>query len=552
MPNCKNCQQNFTITEADRQFYRKMEVPEPTMCFPCRLQNLMAYRNERVLYPAICGLCKKSILAAYPPTHPTPIYCYECWHTDKWDSTTYGQDYDSDRSFFEQYEKLQNTVPPFALSVFGSINSDYTNCASWNKNSYLVSGANYNEDVLYGNYVNYDKYSLDISFTHKSELCYEITDGENNYHVRFATDSSNCSDCSFIHDCRNCVDCFCCTNLRNAKYCILNKPYNEADYRKKMAAIDLGSYQTVQQYLGEFKQLKLLAVYQYYHGSKNENSTGDYFYYTKDCHYCFDATEVEGCAYLQWFHKARNCYDILAWGFGAENCYSGVEVGDNVTFLKFTRTCRTGSSNLEYCQNCIGCTDCFGCYCMHNVKYCILNKQYLEKEYRELKEKIIAKTKSSGEYGEFFPTKYSYFGYNETIANDYFPLTREEVLKRGWHWQDKMPGIYDKGTLTADQLPNNIKEVEDNITKEILVCASCGKNYKITLAELKLYKQITVPLPRQCFDCRHLARLKQRNPRQLWHRQCLRPGCKNEFETTYAPDRSEKVYCEECYQKEIY
>ena len=31
MPNCKNCQQNFTITEADRQFYRKMEVPEPTM-----------------------------------------------------------------------------------------------------------------------------------------------------------------------------------------------------------------------------------------------------------------------------------------------------------------------------------------------------------------------------------------------------------------------------------------------------------------------------------------------------------------------------------------
>ena len=33
-----------------------------------------------------------------------------------------------------------------------------------------------------------------------------------------------------------------------------------------------------------------------------------------------------------------------------------------------------------------------------------------------------------GEWGEFFPSTLSPFGYNETVAQEYFPLTREEVL----------------------------------------------------------------------------------------------------------------------------
>ena len=32
----------------------------------------------------------------------------------------------------------------------------------------------------------------------------------------------------------------------------------------------------------------------------------------------------------------------------------------------------------------------------------------------------------------------------------------------------------------------------------------------------------------------------------------MKEGCENEFETAYAPEREEKVYCESCYNKEIY
>ncbi len=32
----------------------------------------------------------------------------------------------------------------------------------------------------------------------------------------------------------------------------------------------------------------------------------------------------------------------------------------------------------------------------------------------------------------------------------------------------------------------------------------------------------------------------------------MKEGCQNEFETSYAPDRPEIVYCERCYQQEVY
>ena len=34
----------------------------------------------------------------------------------------------------------------------------------------------------------------------------------------------------------------------------------------------------------------------------------------------------------------------------------------------------------------------------------------------------------TGEWGEFFPASFSPFGYNETVAQEYFPLNRSVVI----------------------------------------------------------------------------------------------------------------------------
>ena len=90
----------------------------------------------------------------------------------------------------------------------------------------------------------------------------------------------------------------------------------------------------------------------------------------------------------------------------------------------------------------------------------------------------------------------------------------------------------------------------------------CTEAFKILPEELQFYKRNNLALPRLCPNCRHYQRLQKRNPLKLWHRSCmcektkhanhLDIRCPSEFETSYAPDRPEIVYCEKCYQQEVY
>ena len=68
----------------------------------------------------------------------------------------------------------------------------------------------------------------------------------------------------------------------------------------------------------------------------------------------------------------------------------------------------------------------------------------------------------TGEWGKFFPPTLSPFGYNETIANDFFPLEKEEALKRGFKWSDYEPEppkaeLPQNTQLTSDGLPAMVR-----------------------------------------------------------------------------------------------
>ncbi|MDO8610741.1 MAG: hypothetical protein Q7R95_09420, partial [bacterium] len=112
---CQNCQKQFNIDPEDFDFYEKINVPKPTWCPQCRMIRRMSYRNERSLYKSQCALCQKTMLSMYAPESPFIVYCKECWYSDKWDATTYGSDYDFNKTFFEQLFNLRNQVPRVGL-----------------------------------------------------------------------------------------------------------------------------------------------------------------------------------------------------------------------------------------------------------------------------------------------------------------------------------------------------------------------------------------------------------------------------------------------------
>jgi hypothetical protein len=195
--------------------------------------------------------------------------------------------------------------------------------------------------------------------------------------------------------------------------------------------------------------------------------------------------------------------------------------------------------------------NCFGCVNMHNKQYCVLNKQYTKDQYEELIPKIIEHMKKTGEWGEAFPIYFSPFGYNKTTAQLYYPRAKEQALQEGATWDDRdPPAAKVSKTIPASGLPDNSKDVPDDILNWAVVCEETGKPFRIIAQELAFYRSQGLPIPHRSPEQRHIDRYLLRNPRAFWPRKCDK--CSKEIRTTYALGRSEIVYCESCYRETVY
>jgi len=99
-------------------------------------------------------------------------------------------------------------------------------------------------------------------------------------------------------------------------------------------------------------------------------------------------------------------------------------------------------------------------------------------------------------------------------------------------------------------LPEKISDIPNDILNWAIECEISKKPFRIIKQELEFYRKHNLPIPRLHPDMRHIMRLKLKNAIKLYERKCAK--CKKEIHTTYAPERTEIIYCEECYNKEIY
>jgi hypothetical protein len=343
----------------------------------------------------------------------------------------------------------------------------------------------------------------------------------------------------------------------NAQYKLFNKPVTQEQFEQFIQKLRQATRQEWSEYYQRYNDLIKESFTRYYQGAHNENSTGNYLYHSKNCLDTFLVTEGEQLRYCAHLVRTKDAMDYNYWGDGAELIYEVLGAGNNVSNIKFCNLCWSGCSSLEYCDHCFATQDSFGCVGLKSKRYCILNKQYSQTEYDRLLLKIKAYMRSTGEYGEFFPIECSPYAYNETLAGEFFLLSEAQVMAADWSWQladerDYQPQQY--------RIPEQISQVDNTIIKEILACESCGKNYRIISQELTFYRQEYLSLPSLCSVCRHNQRLQKRPGYSLWQRQCMctqpihqhQGRCVQEFSTAYSPETLEMIYCEQCYQKEIY
>ncbi|TSC76095.1 MAG: Uncharacterized protein G01um101433_825 [Parcubacteria group bacterium Gr01-1014_33] len=585
---CQNCKNPFTIEPEDFAFYEKMDVPPPTFCPECRLKRRMMFRNEMNLYKRTCDASGKIVFSGYSPQAKVKVYDRDIWYSDQWDPMEYGREYDFSRPFFTQFKELFERVPLPARNALRAVDSDYCNNISDLRRCYLLFNSELSEDSAYGDGITSCREVYDSYFVKNVERAYEGFVSISSYNVFFSSDISDSHDIYFSKDLTGCSYCFACCGLRNKHYSIFNTQYSKEEYVEKLKSLDIGSYANAEELRKKAQEFYLKFPVKFMHGYHNVNVSGDYITNSRNVHHSFLVDKIEDSKYCysMGLTPTKDSYDFC-WGGASELAYEAASVGYQISHARFVWECWPGCFDITYCIFCSsGCSHLFGCVGLRAKQYCILNTQYSKEEYEKLIPRIIQQmnempyTDLRGniyKFGEFFPTELSPFAYNETIAQEYFPLTEETAHAKKYQWREPEERKYEV-SMRAGDLPDHIRDATDKILKEIIGCEHAGKckeqctsAFRITLTEFEFYRKINIPLPRLCPNCRHYARIAQRNPLKLWKRKCMCAGeksqngiyanqsshfhgstqCPDEFETSYSPERQEIVYCERCYQEEV-
>jgi len=562
---CKKCWTKFDITNDDLEFYNKISptfdwkkysIPSPTLCPDCRRQRRLSYRIERPLYKRKCDFSGKPLISMYSPDKKDIVYEKDFWWSDEWNPLDYGQNFDFSKPFFEQFADFAIKVPKAHIEISPSENSIYTNQAGYNKNCYLTFEAWFNENSLYSNSVWNSTNVVDCSFSSNLQNCFDCIDVKTSFNMYSSQESSDCRDSYYLYDCHNCSNCIACWNLNGKQYYIFNEEVSKETYEDTLQKLQ-NDIEFKNELFSKYKSRKKKeAIHKSLNNISSENCSWNNITESENCSW-FSITGSKNCHHCQDIYSSEDCMDYSYWGNHANHIYESMSIWNKASQTIFSYMCYENINNLIYCMNCINnCKNCFGSVWLKNKEYCIFNKQYTKEEYEKIVPQIIEHMKTTWEWGEFFPSSISPFGYNEVLANEYFPLEKEEAIKQGFNWEDNeypvnvpewMPRI------EAKDLPA-LKDLNEDIEKKIIttaiICEISWKPYRILQQELDFYKKHNIPLPKKHQDIRHLERMSLRNPRKLYDRKCDK--CEKEMKTTYSPDRTEKVYGKDCYEKEIY
>ncbi|MBI4239648.1 hypothetical protein HY620_01515 [Candidatus Uhrbacteria bacterium] len=585
--SCQNCRSDFSLSDDEQVFYDHIRVPAPTWCAQCRLVRRMASISFRFLFKNECKKCGKSLLSMYEQNAERVVYCNTCWWGDSWDAVDYGRDYDFSRPFFEQFKDLLCVIPRMAMSVDtpSMVNSDFCNGAAGLKDCYLVFHADKGERSYYSSYTKNIKDCSDVMWATNCELCYNSSSITDCFQCVYSINCEHSNNLIACRDCAGCSDCIGCAGLKNKQYYIFNKPHTKDQYEEEKRKMNLHTRTGVEEMRRKASEVWSSAPYRYMYGKKYENCDGDYLMNCKNVHNGFrveDTEDTTNAAVLYW--NVKDSRDYTSWGNVASLIYECAGVGEDAYDIQMSTDSWGKISHLRYCAICLSSQNLFGCAGMRKKQYCILNKKYTKEAYEELVPKIVEHMNNmpfvdeqgrTYRYGEYFPLSVLGRAYNESVAYDFFPKTKDQALQLGSPWKDREERVT-APTLTT--ISDDIKNVRDDISKEMLQCVNaeantpdCTKVFKIIKQELDLYRKLSVPLPQKCPVCRTKDLLALLPPLQLWDRQCMCGGkrstngfyanemehyhgteaCSAEFKTTYSPDGPEIVYCENCYRSEF-
>ncbi len=557
--NCAVSGTQFPIYQSDLEFYSKISpsfagntflIPTPTLCPEERQRRRLSFRNERKLYRRQCDASKKSIISIYSPDKPFKVYDQHIRWSDSRDPMDYGREFDFSKTFTENFRELMREVPRrWIINTSTNENSPYTNFTDSSKNIYMCSDVYHCENTFYSHTIKYLKSCFDNLDIKNSEESFECSFSKNLYNCKYVISSENCINSSYLSNCRNIENCIYCVWLSNKKYHIFNQPVSVENFnlfKSKIWKWDFLSMKTYEELLQ--KQIKSNRII------NGDKIIWNNIYDSNNLTLCFEVDTAQNSKYIFVWYWIDTCMDTSVHNIDCEYDYEAISWW-KLKYSSYNILWR-GWEKLLYTQECVDSSNLFWCIWLRNKQYCIFNKQYTKEEYEKEVAKIITHMQSTWERGEFFHPSLSPFWYNETVAQEYYPLS-EQTAPASWFTRS----TYSSDPTIPEWVPTIKREnytdaqrnellQSDNLESLIFICSVSHRPFRLQKAEIEFYRKHHLPIPHKHPDIRHQERMKLRPWRTLYLRTC--DCCSKETLSVYPADHQGKVYCEACYQKEVF
>ena len=520
----------------------KAKLPTPNLCPEERERQRFSFRNEMNLYISKSTLSSKNLISTISPDKNYKVYSYSEWENDDW-VACYIDINDKSESFSKSMDFLLHNMPVRNRYASNNENAEYVNIVAHSKDSYLCFASEEVDKCLYNRYNTYWSSCVDCYQADYCQTCYDCVKIDHCLGLFYCDNCINCSNSYYLFSCTNCHDCYNCSNLYNKSYCINNKQFSKEEYG---------------QLLSNTKFEALEKIYVWCKQESCENSFWNNLLDCKDCMFIWSGIKCNNVKYTSFdlSDSNSNSEDCRDTYYSASSlCVSLISCRDSKSsgFVSFGNNL----VNCWYCCNCFNCSNCFWCVWLKYKKYYIFNKEYTKDEYSKIVPQIIVQMIRDKERWEFFDPQLSYYGYNESMAMDYYPLNKQEALAIWFKRSDyEAPVPKVEKFVPWENLPKVgceiIKQKKPDFLEKILnyaiVCEVSKRPFKITKQEIEFYINHNLPLPTKHPNIRHQERINRKDPTTMRLIHC--DECGEEMLSVHEPWQWKKILCEKCFYKD--
>ncbi len=567
--------------------WKKYSLPYSNLSPKAREIRRMMWRNERNLFKRKCDATGKDIISVYGPEYQWMVYYFKDYNSDIWNPFDYWINFEEITDIWKSIKDFFTNTPARSLNLRDAMeNCDYSNYGQSAKDCYMCQCPAMSEKSMYSFTPIFSNYDIDSYLSEKSEITYESLYSMWTYKCFYCQDVSNSNDCYFSKDLKNCKNVIGCVWLDDKEHYIFNKKVTKKDFENKLNDI-FKDYSSVEKFKKESNDFFIRFPKRNLINLNSENIIWNNIRYSKNIIWWNNIIQLEDSLYcsVSWL-SSNNLKDCYASWLNSSYVNEFIWMSDTFKSSFWIFVSAINSYYVTWWK----VDNSFFTIWLENQEYCIFNKKYSREEYEKKAPIIIEKMMEQWLWWEFFTAEFSPFAYNDSIANDYYPIKNiiyldenkniiknesndstwewtiyilepnkflsSAILDLGWEekisikWRIKEEEIIIQNwikIIKAIDLPEKISDVKDDILDSVIICKQTNKPFKIIKQELDFYRKYNLPIPRLHPKVRFKNRLNKLPKKDLSLINCSK--CNTQILSVWW---KENVICQDCYLWEKY